>query len=207
MRKPLLRPTNPTQCNICVHVVSRGTPAHKQLLWFWYKASVFWQGGKVIKFHVFSRQQGHMGTLSKGRLVLWLNKVKSAERKKRTAGVWVFMQLLKIATLSTPVMQSAQDLAQIESGCVNPVQKTVILHLEGSRCSRQTFSLRTWARGSWTDMCHRQLSTWSTLLHQISKCFSYVYRLNYSLQEFVTTVYMITKLSLWLNSWNNTVFP
>ncbi len=52
---------------------------------------------------------------------------------------------------------------------------TVILHLEASRCSRQTFSLRTWARGSWTDMCHCQLSTWSTLHHQMSKCCIYLY--------------------------------
>lgn len=56
-----------------------------------------------------------------------------------------------------------------------PCANTVILHLEVSRCSRQTFSLRPWAQGSWTDMCHRQLSTWSTLHHQISKCFIYLY--------------------------------
>lgn len=32
---------------------------------FWYKASVFWRGRKVIRFHVFSRQPSHMGAKSK----------------------------------------------------------------------------------------------------------------------------------------------
>lgn len=38
----------------------------------------------------------------------WTRSSQQRERKKRTAGVRVFMELLKTATLSTPVMQPAQ---------------------------------------------------------------------------------------------------
>lgn len=167
-----------------MYKASKGTPGHKQLLWFWYKASVFWKGRKDIKSHVSFKQQSHRGMKCKGWFVVYVVEWGQVSRENNVKEVdsWSVRENSSIIhgchtkTNHSRLWDLLQYMYTDRKGCVHiPCAKTVTLHLEASRCSRQTFSLRPWAWGSWTDMCHRQLSTWSTLHHQIGKCFVYLY--------------------------------
>lgn len=133
--------------------------------------------------------------------------------KKRTAGVWELMELMKYiihachVKTNQPCLQDSvhcttcikctNSMLLALGGCTNPEQKLWSYVLKRAGVADKHSASGHELGGSWADMCHCQVSTWSTLHHQISKCFicvsisHYVWSAetwNSSFKPFVTTL-------------------
>lgn len=132
----------------------------------------------MIKFHVSFKWKSHTGTLRIVRSVEYMIEWGQVSRENNVKEVdsWCVRDDSNIIhgchakTNHCRLRDSLQHMHtdRQECICIYSVQKLQSYILKPAGVADKHSA-------SWTDMCHCQLSTWSTLHHQISKCFIYLY--------------------------------